>query len=264
MLDQTFGQYLRGDVLVYRGTVQGSAMGATPPGYDTVPEETIAAGPAFARLAFAPGLESDWIVGSSAHAPFVDGNQAMLTVHSLANDQYMVFEQPESDPSMTATSGIAMVRTTNLLTPTCSGCAPSFWTRPATIAFDLSAAGTVTTVTAGADATTSIDQPVTTTASVQLTVVPPCTLTFDNFETLNEVTGPSEFSAVGLASFVLTGGEWIWHTGSTVETKPPSSHGQCDGQSFSYTIELYVNAANLGDFGVRNYVQGPTQSVCAI
>jgi hypothetical protein len=269
LLDQAFGQYLRGDILVYHGTMKGTATVPTAPGADLLPDATIAEGAALASLAFRPASASDWDGAPNAPAPFVDGNQAILTVHSSAGDQFddpfMVFEQPESDPTMTATGGIVVAPDTNPLRATCIGCAPNLWARPSAIAFDLAATGTFTTYGYGADGgTTSVDQPVNATAAVQLAVVPACTLRFDDFKTLNEVNGPDGLTgAVGLYDFVLTGGEWVWHTGANVVTKPPSAHPLCDGQSFNYTIDLYVNAANPADYGVRNYVQEPPQPVCA-
>jgi hypothetical protein len=264
LLDQAFGQYLRGDVLAYRGTMQGSAT--VPPGYDPLSDGTIAEGAALASLAFRPGSVNDWAGVPNAPATFVDGNQAVLVVHSLAGDQLMVFEQPESDPTMIATGGIVVAPNTDPLRATCSGCASNLWARPSAIAFDLAAAGTFTTYGYGADGgTTSVDQPVNATASLQMAVVPPCTLTFDDFKTLNEVNGPDGLTGVvGIADFVLIGGEWVQHVAGIVETKPPSAQGQCDGQSFDYTVDLYMDAANPADYGVRNYVQGTPYSVCAI
>jgi hypothetical protein len=261
VLDQLFGQYLRGDVQVYRGTVQGQATTFTAAGYDQQPNGTIAQGAALASLAFRPGSVEDW--RPIAPAAFVTGNQAILVVHSLADDQYMVFGQPQSDPTMTATSGIETAPTQNFLMATCNGCAPSLWARPAELTFNLAASGTVTTVTYAGDATTSVGEPVNSAASVQLAVVPPCDLTFDDLATLNETTGPNELGQVSLASFVVSGSERIWHTGGAVTIKP-ASNGQCDGQMFQYTIDVYVSSANLGDYGVRNYIQGPTQSTCGV
>jgi hypothetical protein len=260
-LDGLIGQYLRGDVIVYRGTIQGSAKTEALPGSDPIPETTIPEGAALASLIFRSPSVSFW--APIAPAAFVNGNQALLTVRSLADDQYMVFGQPESDPTMTATSGIQAGATQNVLMATCSDCASSFWARPAAITFDLAAAGTVTTVYYGFDGTSSADQAVSTAASVQLSAFPPCNLTFGDLTTLNEAPGINQGSSVFLTSFVLTGGEWVFHTTSNVITKDPSAHGACDGQSFQYTIDLYVNAANLGDYGVRNYVPGPTQAICA-
>ncbi len=161
----------------------------------------------------------------------------------------MVFNgQPKNfDPTMTATGGIVSSASTNRLMVTCSGCAPSFWARPAAIAFNLTAAGTLTTETSDGGTTS---EAVNTAASVQLAVVPPCNLTFDDFKTLNVAAGPSDYPTTStyLSLFVLTGGEWVYNASGSVATNQPPPQGQCSGgvAYFNYTIDLYVNAAGAG------------------
>ncbi len=255
LLDDAFGRYMRGEILVYRGTMKGTATLPSWLSYYPASDGAIAESAALASLAFSPSSPNDWV--SLVPAPFVSDNEAILIVNSRADDQSMVFAQPESEPTMTATGGIVVGATTNRLMATCSGCAPSFWARPAAIAFDLTADGTVTWETSDGGTTS---EEVNTTASVQLAVVPPCNLTFDDFMRLNGVADSS------LSVFVLTGGEWVWHAAGTVGTNQPPAQGQCSGgvSYLNYTIDLYVNAANLADYGVRNYVPGTTSVLCPI
>jgi hypothetical protein len=261
LLDQEFGQYLRGDILVYRGTLNGSASLPAALGYVPGSDAAIAQGDALASLAFFPGSPYDWI--STVPPPFVDSNVAILIVHSLAQDQSMVFGQPESDPSVTATGGIVNGATTNRLWATCSQCGPNLWARSETIALDLTAAGTITTDTYYGSTTS---EAVTTTARAHLGLVAPCNLTFGDLKTLNELAGPSNYTSVGLSVFTLSGGEWVWHAGSTIATNAPPPDGACSGgvSYANYTVDLYVNAANLADYGVRNFTLGSTFVACPI
>jgi hypothetical protein len=272
LLDQALGRYMRGEILAYRGTMQGTSTLPTWFAYYSLSDGAIAESTALASLDFFPGSMFDWF--QTVPAPFVNDNEAILIVYSLAgdpsmvvgqlaNDQSMVFGQPESDPTLTATGGIVTGASGNRLTATCSDCAPSFWDRPAAIAFDLTAAGTVTTETYDG-VTTSV--PVNTTASVQLAVVPPCNLTFHDVKTLNLAAGPGHGSTTYLSLFELTGGEWVYHAIGSVATNQPLAQGDCTGgvSYLNYTIDLYVNDANLADYGVRNYVPGATYVQCPI
>jgi hypothetical protein len=261
LLDHTLGRYMRGDILAYGGTMKGTATLPAWLAYYPTSVGAIAESTALASLDFFPGSPNDWV--SMVPAPFVNGNEAILIVYSLADDQSMVFGQPESDPTITATSGIVLGATTNRLMATCSGCAPSFWARPAAISFDLTADGTVTWETSDGGTTS---EAMNATASVQLAVVPPCNLTFDELKTLNVVAGPSDCPTTDLSLFVLTGGEWVYHAIGSVATNQPPAQGQCSGgvSYLNYTIDLYVNAANLADYGVRNYVLGATSVECPI
>ena len=51
-----------------------------------------------------------------------------------------------------------------------------------------------------------------------------------------------------------------------VETNQPPPAGYCSRGGgityFNYTIDVYVNAANLADYGVRNYVPEGTTVEC--
>ena len=151
----------------------------------------------------------------------------------------------------------------NRLRATCSGCAPTFWTRPAAIAFDLTASGTVTSESSDGSI---LSYSANATATVQLAIVPPCTLTFDDLKTLNQGAGIGRYAVTGLSVFTLTGGEWVYHAVGSVPTNQPPAQGQCSGgvSYLGYSIDLYVNAANLADYGVRNYAPGGTSVLCPI
>jgi hypothetical protein len=261
-LDHEIGQYLRGDVLAYRGAMKGTATVPIWYAYnfpDPPPNAAIAEGPALASLAFFPASPNDW--PNTEPAAFANGNEAVLTVYSLAKEQSMVFAQPESDPTLTATGGIVDHSAENRLRATCSNCAPSFWARPAAIAFDLTAAGTITSETYYGS---TVYYATNATASVQLAVVPSCSLTFDDLVTLNQNAGIGRYAVTGLSIFTLTGGEWVWDTSGSFPTNGPLPPGSCSGgvPYFNYTIELYVNASNLADYGVRNYVLEGTTVEC--
>jgi hypothetical protein len=252
-LDNALGKFLRGDVPAYRGTMMGTATLPTWSVY-YLNDGAIAEGDAIASLAFLPDSTNDWY--SMEPGAFVNHNVAILIVYSSANDQSMVFGQPEGDPTVTGTGPIVSAETTDQLWATCNDCAPSFWAHPNAIAFDLAANGTVTLQTYDGGTTSAA---VTTTASVRLALVPPCDLTFDDLKTLNFALGPSAYPATSLFGFVLTGGEWVWHTNGMIPTGQPPPAGACSrggGQAFfNYSIDIYVNASNLADYGVRNYVE---------
>jgi hypothetical protein len=261
-LDDALGRWLRGDVLAYRGTIQGSTT--VPYGFATTTinpptELTIAQESALGSLDFFPVSANDWI--SMVPAPFASGNEAVLIVHGLADSQSMAFGQPDSDPTMTASAGIVQYASSNYLWATCSDCAPSFWARPAALAFDLTANGTVTLE--NYDGST-MDEGVTTTASVQLSLVSPCDLTFADLTTLNVPAGPDRTPYTSLTLFTLTGSDWVYHVTGSVSTGQPPPQGACSGgvSYFDYTLDLYVNAANVADYGVRNYAAGAPYVEC--
>lgn len=259
VLDRLFGQYLRGDIVVYHGTMRGHSSTTSPPGFPVVPEQDLAPGPALARLAVQTAWSGDWL--QNPPPPPITGQVAILLSHNLATAQYMAFQQAESQPSTTAATGITDDNSDNFLSTTCSDCAPSFEARPASLALSLTATGAVTMY----QGNVSIEVPVLTTATLDLTAALPCSVTFNELVTLNSATGPNEFAdSFGLWQFVLTGNEYVWHVQGAVLISSPSGLGRCDGQSVPYTIDLYVNASNLANYGVRNYVQMAPQQLCAI
>jgi hypothetical protein len=264
VLDRLFGQYLRGDIVVYRGTMQGRRSITAPAGYPAIPDEELASGPALARLAVQPAWSGDWV--QTPQPPPIAGPVAILLSHSVSAAQYMVFQQAEDQPGSTAAGSITDDNSDNFLVATCSDCAPSFWTRPATLAFSLTAKGTMSiwegdVSTGGA----YYDVPVQTTATVDITAAAPCSVTYDELVTLNGATGPNEFAdSFGLWQFALSGTERVWHAQGSILVASPSAHGRCDGQAIPYTIDLYVKAANLAEYGVRNYVQLAPVQLCAV
>jgi hypothetical protein len=262
-LDQEIGRYLRGDVVAYRGTMQGSATVPNWYVYYTASNATIAEGPALASLDVFPVSSYDWTDPTTEPSPFLTGDEAILTVYGLVNDQSMVFGQPDTDPTVTATGGIVDHTAENRLRATCSGCAPNFWAQPAALAFDLAATGTITV---GSYYGSTVDYTANATASVQLSIIPPCSVMWDDLVTLNQNAGLGRYGTAGLSAFTLIESEWVWDRSGSVPSDQPAPPGSCPGgiPYTNYTIELYVNAANLAHYGVRNYVAEGTTVECPI
>ena len=265
LLDQLFGPYLRGDVPVYRGTAAATMVITSPTGgpayppagpnfsYPPYPEEVLSLGPVLAALYVRPVVPQDWEMSSTLLPP-ASGNAAALVVHSPAQKSYTVLAQSDADPTTTATDGVVSEGTEDLLTEACSDCAPDFFDLPPSIAFDLSSTGTVEGDTYSYS------------ASANLAVVSPCSLTFDDLAVLNDATGPEEISLdFGLTDFVLSGGDWVSHISGTWTVKAASPvEGLCDGEQFNFTIDLYVDNADLGNYSVRNYTAGPIEPQCGL
>jgi hypothetical protein len=263
LLDQLFGPYLRGDVPVYRGTAAASMTitsptggPAYPPGgpnggYPPYPEQVLSPGPVLAALYVRPVVPQDWEMLSTLSPP-ASGKAASLVVHGLAQDSYTVFVQADADPTTTATDGVANGYGENLLIGSCSNCAPDLFALPPSIDLDLS------TVGSAAGDTDSYS------ASANLAVVSPCSLAFSDLTILNGTMGPEEWSLdLGLSDFVLSGGDWVRHVSGTWTVKAASPvEGLCDGEQFNFSIDLYVDNADLGNYGVRNYTAGPIQPQC--
>ena len=138
---------------------------------------------------------------------------------------------------------------------TCSACAPDLLARPTTIAWsNQDAVWTGTGV--GADYHVV--------SSTSLSWDCPCALTWDEMVAL-DVHTLKDGGDIGLSNFVKEGNEMVWHKqGSIITAYPFANQGRCAGRSVPYTIDVYVNLADLSDYGVRNYVEGTPVMYCSI
>jgi hypothetical protein len=241
-LDSFVGSYLRGGVPLYTGTLAAhdneSVLGLDCSGGSTAcKDQSITEGPAIASLAVGDG-------------------GASLSVHSLAQHEYVVFQQSQ---------GVADVTTVGLVLPddssggntgTCKGCVPSFGSMPKSITFEnieSSAEVAVNATPFGTDAG-AVDAAgalLHTYASASLTVAEPCALTFNDLielNTLNPISTPYGFAT---PTFVLTGGQMVAELQGSVYAE--GSEGTGNYCSTWYMIELYVDPSNLADYGVRSY-----------
>jgi hypothetical protein len=260
-LDSLIGQYLRGDVLVYRGRVKANdntsaiyaASGASPE-----PDQSIAEGAALARLEYRPSTGSDYIAPLTAPA----GDVAILVVHGVTESKHIVFSQAKANPSITEASTIGADNAFITLRTSCTGCAPSFWSKPDAIDFDLTTTGTLTVFQGIAgQGGHDVDVPLRMTASANLTVAPPCSIGFDDLKVLDTVEGPNEGAAdLGLQSFHRLGNEMVFHTSGSINGG--ATTGRCF-LSTPYSIDLFVNLDDLGDYGVRNFAPGTQKEECA-
>jgi hypothetical protein len=251
VLSSIIGQYLRGDVPVYRGTIEATAVtagGGCGPDQSTVhlPE-----GPALAML----GITNGSTAASST---------ATLIIHATKAKVYADLVETKSEPSKIAVgtlggddpkNGI----TTNIPESSCTACGPDLWDRPPSITLGLTAKGVVSVYKGVAGmGGKSVSVPVQTDLTAHLEVAKPCSLTWTDLAHLNTAIGPDAFSlSFGLTEFTSVGGDWVWHVeGST----PSGTAGECEIETL-YSIDLYVNQRNLADYGVRNY-QASSKTVC--
>jgi len=235
-LDSFVGQYLRGQVTVYTGTLSAhdneSVLGTDCGGGGSAcKDQSISEGPAVAALTVASGVSS-------------------LTVHSLAAHKYVVFQQTKGVANVTEVGLVLKDGTSGGNSGTCSGCVPSFASKPQTISFqniESSADVAVNPQPIGSDAGSADagGAVLNTYASSSLTLGTACALTFDDLVELNAMNLPSGLSA---PSFTLQGGEMVATLQGSLYADVKSNYCLT-----SYTIEIYVNASNLAEYGVRGY-----------
>jgi hypothetical protein len=250
VLDALVGQYVRGDVLVYHGTTHADFTVQTPSGYDPIPDQSIAQGSALARLDYRPTSSSDDVPPFAPDGASV--TTAVLLIHGVSNGSYTVWGQLDSQPTQTLAGGIGSRDSDDAFFTSCAGCAPSLWNWPTSISFDVTVTGKLEVYSGNlgyADAPTRLS------AAADLHVVSPCDVTLDEIKGLDGATGPNEFAEdIGLQSFVPEGNEIVWHRNAATTLRYPSDRfTDCDGLDLIYTIDLYVNVNDLGDYGVRNY-----------
>jgi hypothetical protein len=259
-LEDLVGRWLRGDVVVYRGTVHAhdnaSALANTEV-YGPRPDGVIADQPALAALDLHPTRGGDF----SPVREDGPGQSATLVVHATTDKLLFTLGQSDAQTTTTLASFIEGDHTTATLATSCDGCAPSFWAKPATLAIDLETS-TVVTVFQGYAGQDGHDVDVTahTWATAALTRADACSLRWEDLVVLDGLTGPNEFSSdLGLSDFKLEGGDYVWHDGGAFSGPP--YNGKCY-TSTSYKIDLYIDAADLGRYGTRNFVLGTSQTMC--
>jgi hypothetical protein len=215
-LDAYLRPYLRGEIAVYRGTLEAhdnqGVLGAQPYG--------------------GPKLEDQSVPASSAVAALtVQEGSALLTVHSVTEGKYLTFQQPIPDATETTNIGIILSDDdTGGNTGTCERCVPAFGGDPASIAFAKIESSQLVGRTTGGTAHLH------TYATANLERVPACSVTFADVAELNK---PSALA------FEARGGEMVSTTTGYGFTPT--------GCYETYTIDLYVNLENLADYGVRNF-----------
>jgi hypothetical protein len=224
----TLGSYLEpflnGGVGVYKGTLsahdnQGVLNGSMPAGSSGYVSQTVDGGPAIASLTIIGGI-------------------AVLSVHSFAAHKYVVFSQETSDAQKTTTVGIILADSkSGGNTGTCTSCVPSLAGRPKTIDFSNLESTQIVNVNPTGESSDNVTLHTFATASLEL--VSPCDVTFDDIAELN--------AGDGLA-FTQNAGDW---TAQLAGYAYPTN-----GCATSYTVELYVSATNLANFGVRDYAPG--------
>jgi len=85
--------------------------------------------------------------------------------------------------------------------------------------------------------------------------VSPCALTWD------DIFAVSADYAFDLPAEPPTSGEFVQTISGYVDTKA-ASFRMCDGIRVPYTIDIYINAANLADYGVRNFNELAATMAC--
>jgi hypothetical protein len=219
-LEGFLGPYVRGDVSVYGGTWAAhdnqGVLGPPPmdgsTGYEN---QTIPEGPAVAALA-------------------VTSTDATLTVHSLTQHEYMILEQAQSTPGVTSIGIILGDTVVGGNSGTCSGCVPAFRDKPMAINFHGVSATSVVNIDVYSDAD---NVTLHTYAAANLELLPPCSLTFEQVAELNASSG---------VVFAQVGSQWVAEWSGVATAGPPY---YC---SVPFTIELYVSASNLAEYGVGN------------
>jgi hypothetical protein len=199
-------------------------------------------------LTVGPAEPGDWWSPGSRGT-----TEAVLVVHGIVSTNHVIFAQTDADPATTWTSSVQSDDSSSLFLSSCATCAPDFLTvTPASIAFGLTATGTVTN--AGG---TSIST--TTSATVALTRVAACDLAWADLVVLNTMQGPDVFGAdQGLRDFMLVGQEFVAHTQQAFSSP---TVGKCEMVT-PYSLDLFVDANDFGKYGVRNFAVGTPHGEC--
>jgi hypothetical protein len=240
-LDDLIGRYLRGDAPVYRGSASardnGSAFNPPSPAAPIYMDTTMSSDQAIAAL----------VLDASA-------GSATLTVTSPCEEKLIHVIQNRAAPGITQVNGVLATNQYGGLTASCSSCAPDLLAPPATLSW------------IEADATYDQGAPLPTnhiTSTVALQRESPCDLDWAQLVAI-DANSITDGSGLALSNFARVGNEMVWQHADSVSLATPSSHGACDGLYVPYTDELYVNAFNLGTYGVRKYVAQTPVSYCAI
>jgi hypothetical protein len=221
-LDAIFGGYLRGSTRAYRGSLEAHDN------YNSA-GSAIEKGPALASLE-------------------ISGDQAVLTIHSLPQHEYLYFAQSKKKPEITQVGVILGDTSTGGDVGTCKGCVPDLFTSPASISFDnLVASSRQSAINPAGTGETSFT--VSTHATASLEVAEPCSLAYSDL---------IELASLHLTHFAPSGGDMVWQTMGRIFT---GQKGLC--QTYvPYSLDLFVDPTNLADYGVRNYQPGAPGQEC--
>ncbi len=223
-LDFFVGRFLSGRVPVYRGTLQArdnaSALGST--------DDDIPLGPAVADLQL--GIDNG-----------VAGVGDSLFVFRPSLKKYLQLHQPVSAPGTTLVFMILDEGTSGGAFGPCQDCAPRFADLPQNIALN-GASGSNTELGFA------------TTVSTNLERAAPCSLTFEELETLDSWESSPMFES--------RGGEFVLHLSDQYVDR--SSEGDPCWPGTRYTIDVFVNASKPWIFGIRNFVAGSQFVACPV
>jgi hypothetical protein len=230
LLDGYVGKYLRGDSTVYRGTMSAHDN-------QSVLDESISGTSGHTHDQSVP-------LGIAVASLTLAGDTATLAVHGVTSLKFVDLWQDTKSPSTTTSVGIILGDgESGGNSGTCSGCVPSFIARPPTIDFANIESTQVVNLTSGIG-TRAHDVTLHTYATAHLTLVTPCELTFEDIAGLSGV------------AFTPQGDDMV----SEFHGSAYSEDEYC-GIAY-YTIDLYINAANLADYGVRNFHQTAPDGGC--
>jgi len=252
VLDDLVGRYLRGDVLVYRGTANAHdnagviGEAAQSPNFS---DETLPDGPVLAGLELRPASPDDY----SPPKQNVSGDAAILTLVSALAHKHLILSQALAQQSVTEATQLTNETSSNLLrglVTACTSCAPKFWSQPGAIVLeDLMTSGVYSVLPPSGPA---VDVTLHTFVSAQLTLAAPCSLTYDDLVVLN--------GERNMAIFALEGSQMVWHYMGTIEP----SHSWADGCWFGqpYTLDAFIDPSDLSHYGVRNFKLGTPVREC--
>ena len=232
-LQALVGSYVGGSVAVFHGTASAS---------DSIPLEPTAE-LSFSQQAVVAAL--DVRETNPADYPDASGTAAFLTIHAVAAQDYVVLEQTGT------TTHVGLVLASDQSSgqgESCDGCAPDLMSKPTAVEITmLTASGTVSDGT-----------PQSTTVSAQLDVVAPSMVTFADITVLGFPDPNADVMDVG--AWQLVGDEEV----ATATGQFFEAGGLVEGCAMwtPFTVQVYVNAANLNDFGARDYMQGSSTKQC--
>ncbi|MDB4980611.1 MAG: hypothetical protein JWM82_1363 [Myxococcales bacterium] len=230
-LDRVLGRLLRGDVVVYGGSITARDNQYAHNGFPDPPDVTMTA-------------------DGTAIAVLSDGE---LDVASLCEGKVVLFRKGVAEPGETFVSSIGDDGVLKTPMAGCSSCFPGLSPFPTTIAW--TAAAFSDSYSLG---NTSMDFEAT--SSGHLDRLAPCRLTWPQLVVAESLIDGGVLGRGDLSQFVREGNEMVMHFSGA---RNISATGRtCDGRSDPFTIDLVVDVANFGDYRVRNFVAGPSRPIC--
>ncbi len=216
-MEELVGRYVRGDVTVYRGTATASDLPAQQ-GFDNAA--------VLAWLEIRPA--------ETGELTFEANTVAQLTMIVPSTGQFVQVGEPDTNPAFVIASVVLDTPQGGNMPETCDQTCSvgNLFARPATISIPrFTASGT-------------FEGPIQTTLQADLVAVEPATISFADLATFDATLA----NPIGDLQVVLP-----WQPDGSDMITTGQTGGAC-GVGDLYTVDMFVDASNPADYGVRDVV----------